>query len=48
MSSCARASGLGGIFVEVKKDVSIRLLPINEREARAMLMRRNSTRKVRK
>ncbi|HSK31277.1 MAG TPA: acetate--CoA ligase family protein, partial [Candidatus Limnocylindria bacterium] len=29
--------GLGGIFVEVMKDVSIRLLPIDEREAREML-----------
>jgi acetyltransferase len=29
--------GLGGIFVEILKDVSIRLLPIDEREAREML-----------
>jgi len=29
--------GLGGIFVEVLKDVSIRLLPIDEREAHEML-----------
>jgi acetyltransferase len=29
--------GLGGIFVEVLRDVSIRLLPIDEREARDML-----------
>ena len=29
--------GLGGIFVEVLKDVSIRLLPVNETEAQEML-----------
>jgi acetyltransferase len=29
--------GLGGIFVEVLKDVAIRLLPIDEREAREVL-----------
>jgi acetate---CoA ligase (ADP-forming) len=29
--------GLGGIFVEVLKDVAIRLLPIDEREAQEML-----------
>jgi len=29
--------GLGGIFVEVLKDVSFRILPIEERDAREMI-----------
>ena len=34
--------GLGGIFVEVLNDVAIRLLPVEEREARAMLQQLRS------
>ena len=37
MSSLDQAGGLGSIFVEVLKHISIRLLPVDEREARDML-----------